>query len=148
MRPIVVSLLLVAVMAGPTEGRAQAISGIQEVMATIRKGGGWVTVPIEGGHGTISTTLLPTMGLTLAGCVNVWGGHSGRWQIRARDTIAEDSLTVASVPGRGVPFEHAFGLRSQIEFDFEWSEPRDTTLFLWVGLDREDDAPGESCRPK
>jgi hypothetical protein len=47
-----------------------------------------------------------------------------------------------------VRFAHEFGLRSQIEFDFQWSEPRDTTLFLWVGVDRADDGPDEACKPK
>ena len=138
-------LIAVALAADPSGVRAQ---GIQEVLATIRNGGSWVSVPIEAGRGAVSTMLLPTMGLTLTGCINVWEGQSGQWTIRARDTIAQDSLAVAAEPGRGVPFAHEFGMRSQIEFRFEWSEPRDTTLFLWVGLDREEDGPGEACRPK
>lgn len=146
MRSATVSIALAATLvAGPSEARAQ---GIQEVLATIRNGGGWVSVPIEAGRGTVSTLLLPTMGLTLTGCVNVWEGQSGSWKIRARDTIAEDSLSMAAQPGEGVRFEHEFGMRSQIEFQFEWSEPRDTTLFLWVGLDREEDGPEVACRPK
>jgi len=146
MRFATASFALVALIASsPVDARAQ---GIQEVLATIRNGGGWVSVPIERGHGTVSTLTLPTMGMTLTGCVNVWGGHTGEWEIRARDTVAEDSLEVASTPGKGVRFTHEFGLRSQIEFEFEWSEPRDTTLFLWVGLEREDDGPDEACTPK
>ena len=84
----------------------------------------------------------------MTGCVKVWEGYTGEWQIRARDTIAEDSLALRSVPGEGVRFAHEFGLRSRLEFDFEWSEPRDTTLYLWVGLDREEDGPQEACTPK
>lgn len=132
-------------LAVPGTVRAQ---NIQEVLATIRNGGSWVTVPIQKGHGTVSTVMLPTMGMTLAGCINVWEGHSGEWEIKARDTIAEDTLEVESTPGEGVRFSHEFGLRSKLEFDFEWSEPRDTTLYLWVGLDREDHEPQESCTPK
>jgi hypothetical protein len=105
-------------------------------------------VSIQDGHGTANTVMLPTMGLTLTGCVNVWEGHSGEWQIRARDTIAEDSLALRSTPGEGVRFSHEFGLRSKLEFDFEWSEPRDTTLYLWVGVDRDDAGPAEACTPK
>jgi hypothetical protein len=122
--------------------------GVQEVLATIRNGGGWVSVPIVEGRGTASTVTLPTMGLNLTGCVNVWEGHTGQWEIRAQDTIAEASLEVTSAPGQGVRFTHEFGIRSQLEFQFEWSEPRDTTLYLWVGLDREDDGPEEACTPK
>jgi len=131
--------------AGPTPAHAQ---GVQEVLATIRNGGGWIAIPIEAGHGTASTVTLPTMGLKLSGCLNVWEGNTGEWKIRARDTVAEDSLEVTSHPGQGVRFAHEFGLRSQLEFDFTWSEPRDTTLYLWVGLDRQDDGPDEACTPK
>jgi len=147
MRIVATSLVLAAAIGvtAPSGARAQSV---QEVLATIRNGGGWVTVPIEDGRGTASTVMLPTMGMTLSGCLNVWEGHSGDWRIRARDTIAEDSLSVRSTPGRGVHFAHEFGVRAKLEFEFEWSEPRDTTLYLWVGLDREDDGPGESCTPK
>jgi hypothetical protein len=147
MRATIVSVCLaVCMIAGPpAPGHAQ---GVQEVLATIRNGGGWVTVPIERGRGTARTVMLPTMGMELKGCINVWSGHTGEWRIRARDTIAQDTLSVASRPGQGVRFSHEFGLRAQLEFDFEWSEPRDTTLYLWVGLDREDDGPNEACIPK
>ena len=142
---ILLALVALALAAAPATARAQTV---QEVLQTIRNGGGWVTVPIQGGHGTASTVLLPTMGMTLTGCVNVWEGHSGEWLIRAHDTIAEDSLALNSRPGRGVRFAHEFGIRSKLEFDFEWSESRDTTLYLWVGLDRADDGPEEACTPK
>lgn len=146
MRLAAVSSTLVALSAfGPSGVPAQ---DLQDVLATIRNGGGWVSVPIERGRGTASTIILPTMGMTLSGCVNVWAGHSGQWKIRARDTVVEDTVEMAPAPGRGVRFAHEFGLRSQLEFEFEWSEARDTTLFLWVGLDREDDGPEEACTPK
>jgi len=141
-----VGLVLIASMVwGQAEVRAQSV---QEVLANIRNGGGWVSVPIVSGHGTASTVTLPTMGLDLKGCVHVWAGHSGRWEIRARDTVDQATLRVMSTPGEGVRFAHEFGLRSQLEFEFHWSEPRDTTLYLWVGLDREDDGPDEACTPK
>lgn len=147
MRIATCSLVLAAGLALATPGGARA-QNIQEILATIRNGGSWVSVPITSGHGVVSTVMLPTMGMTLAGCINVWEGHSGEWEIKARDTVAKDTLEVESTPGEGVRFEHEFGIRSQIEFEFEWSEPRDTTLYLWVGLDREDDEPGEACKPK
>jgi hypothetical protein len=146
MRPSVLSLTLAVVLVSThTEVRAQ---GVQEVLAAIRNGGGWVSVPIVAGHGTISTLTLPTMGLNLTGCVNVWEGHTGLWEIRALDTVNEATLQATTPPGEGVRFAHEFGMRSQLEFEFEWSEPRDTTLYLWVGLDREDDGTDEACTPK
>lgn len=147
MRAAISNLVVTAGMLAALPGASHA-QGVEEVLATIRNGGGWVSVPIEAGQGTASTVMLPTLGLRLSGCVSVWEGHTGEWRIRAHDTVAEDTVSVASTPGQNVRFSHEFGMRSQLEFDFAWSEPRDTTLFLWVGLDREDDGPGEACTPK
>lgn len=137
-------LLLFAAALLPAHLRAQPLD---DVMSAIRDGGGWVSVPIVAGRGSASTAALPTMGLTLTGCVRVWDGHSGRWEIRARDSINEASLTVRGQPGQGVPFSHTFGLRSQLQVDFVWSEPRDTTLYLWVGLKGAKD-DRDACVPK
>jgi hypothetical protein len=142
MRNLLTLALLVAVL--PATARAQPLD---DVMAAIRNGGGWVSIPIVAGSGSTRTLPLPTMGLTLTGCVRVWDGHSGRWEIQVREMVADTLLTVRSVPGEGVPFSHTFGFRSQLEVDFTWSEPRDTTLFLWVGLEgAENDR--DACVPK
>jgi hypothetical protein len=137
------SLVLLAV-AAPAGARAQPLD---DVMSAIRNGGGWVSVPIVGGRGAAHTLPVPTMGITLTGCVRVWDGHSGRWEIHARETVADTTLVVRSAPGEGVPFSHTFGLRSQVDVDIVWSEPRDTTLFLWVGLKGQDDER-DACVPK
>ena len=142
MRALLILLLLATLL--PAAARAQPLD---DVMSAIRNGGGWVSVPIVGGRGEASTLPLPTMNLTLTGCVRVWDGHSGRWEIRAHETIADTTLVVRSVPGEGVPFSHQFGLRSQVAVDIVWSEPRDTTLFLWVGLKGQDDER-DACVPK
>ena len=139
------SLLLAFTVLG-TGGDAHA-QGIAGIMAGIRDGGGWVGVPIEGGVGSFSTVPLPTAGLTLTGCVNVWYGHSGTFQITARDRADDSVLEVTAEPGIGVPFSHEFGLQAQIDFDFRWSEPRDTTLVLWVGLDIRGEGPEAACDP-
>jgi len=144
MRTLSVLLLLGLTALLPRPAGAQPLDN---VMSAIRDGGGWVTLPIVGGRGTASTAALPTMGLTLTGCVRVWDGHSGRWEIQARESIADTTLVVRSVPGQGVPFQHTFGLRSQISVDVTWSEPRDTTLYLWVGLKAADD-DRDACTPK
>jgi hypothetical protein len=142
MRVILIVLSIAAALASPA--RAQPVD---DAMEAVRNGGGWVSVPIVAGRGSAHTLPLPTMGLTLAGCVRVWDGHSGRWEIRARETVADTLLVVRSAPGEGVPFSHTFGLRSQIDVDFVWSEPRDTTLFLWVGLKAADE-DRDVCVPK
>jgi len=127
---------------------ATAQAPLDGVLAAIRNGGGWVAVDVHQGIGAISTTMLPTLGMNLSGCVHVFEGQTGHWEVRARDTIGEGSLEASLDPGGDAPFAHQFGLRARLEFEFEWSEPRDTTLYLWVGVDRADDAPGESCTPK
>jgi hypothetical protein len=144
MRTVWGFLALAALGAGPASLHAQALDG---VMAAVRNGGGWVSVDIQNGRGSASTLPIPTMGMTLSGCVTVWEGNSGRWRIRARDTLNEATLETSSVPGEGVAFSHAFGLRSQLEVEFLWSEPRDTTLFLWVGLGDAEGDP-DVCIPK
>jgi hypothetical protein len=139
-------LLITAIaLAAPQPSGAQKVA---DVMTGIRDGGGWIGVPIEAGHGTFSTVTLPTAGMTLKGCVTVWYGHSGRWEIEARERIADDVLRIAAEPGIGVPFSHEFGMRAQIDFDFRWSEARDTTLMLWVGLDLMGRDDGEACEPR
>jgi hypothetical protein len=144
MRPLALALLILAAGGTSTALRGQAVDA---VMASIRNGGGWVSVPIEKGAGSASTVTLPAMGLTLNGCVRVWDGQSGHWTIRAHDSITGDSLVVQSDPGQGVPFTHTFGLRTQLHVDIAWSEPRDTTLFLWVGLGGGEDTK-DACTPK
>lgn len=105
-----------------------------DVLAGLRNGGGWVSIPIVAGRGSMSTAQLPTMGMTLAGCMTVWPGHSGDFQIRAHETLADTTLVVNARPGVGVPFSHTFGAKAQLDFSFRWSEARDTTLVLWLGL--------------
>jgi hypothetical protein len=144
MRTLWVLLALAVLVGRPGTLQAQALDG---VMAAIRNGGGWVSVDIQNGRGSASTLPIPTMGMKLSGCVNVWEGNTGRWRIRARDTVADATLETNSVPGQGVTFSHDFGLRSQLEVEFVWSEPRDTTLFLWVGLGDAESDP-DVCIPK
>lgn len=116
----------------PSSAVAQRVS---EIMSGIRDGGGWVSVPIENGEGSYSTVRLPTGRMTLSGCVHVWPGHSGTWTIEAEERVQETTISIEAEPGVAVPFRHTFGMQARIDFDFRWSEPRDTTLFLWVGLD-------------
>src|SRR5690606_36174513 len=97
--------------------------------------------------GVASTVAIPTMGVTLNGCVHVWEGHTGTWTIRGRDTIAGETLELRAEPGKGVRFSHTFGLRTQLEVEFRWSERRDTTLFLWVGVDGGNGSR-DACTPK
>lgn len=144
MRTLALTLILLTGTGASTDLSGQALDAL---MTSIRNGGGWVSVPIEGGRASVSTTTLPTLGMTLSGCVRVWDGQSGSWEIRAHDTIGDGRLEVRSEPGRGVPFSYTFGVRSQFDFEIVWSEPRDTTLFLWVGLDGGE-TDQDACTPR
>ena len=92
-------------------------------------------IPVERGEGDLRTVSLPIGGLGLRGCLQVWGGHSGSWDIRARDLVGEGELDVSLRPGESAHFAYEAGAQSQLEVSVKWSEPRDTTFLLWVGLE-------------
>ena len=126
----------------PVEGQS-----VRDLLATVQRGGGWVSIPIEDGRGHLTTAAVPTGGLTLSGCVHVWPGHTGRFDIRAQDALGNGRFSMNAGAGESVPFSYTAGLRSQLEVDFAWSEPRDTTLYLWVGLARPNQDPTTTCEP-
>ncbi len=126
------SLLIALLLAlAPQPARSQSIL---DLLRSIQHGGGWVSIPIEAGHGTWSSQVLPTMELTLAGCMQVYAGHSGRWDIVARDSLGDGRMEAKVIPGERVPFSYETGKRARLTLDARWSESRDTTLLLWVGL--------------
>lgn len=138
------AVLLLLAATAPAVVEAQ---GVTDMMGSIRQGGGWVNVPIVAGHGSFRTPTVPSIGMTLQGCVNVWPGHSGAWEIEAKDNVLGETVEMSAEPGIGVPFAHTFGMRTQVDFDFRWSEPRDTTLYLWVGVDTRGEGPESVCEP-
>jgi hypothetical protein len=141
----IASLMLVAVLvAVPSHADAQAA----DVMNGLRNGGGWLRIPISGGHGQFRSPRIPTAGMTLSGCVAVWPGHSGDWTIDARENVTAGTLSVDLKPGEGARFSHEFGMQAQVDFDFRWSEPRDTTLLLWVGVDMVGEGARDTCEPQ
>jgi hypothetical protein len=127
---------------------ASEAQGAADAMAGIRNGGGWVEIALEDGQGSMSTLTMPSLGMNLSGCMTVWPGHSGEFEVRAHERILDQVLEFTAEPGVGVPFSHTFGMRAQIDFDFHWSEPRDTTLMLWIGVDLGAGGSDESCEPK
>jgi hypothetical protein len=144
MRTLFVATALVFAFGSSSDVEAQNIG---DLLRSIQQGGGWVSIPIEAGKGNFSSIAIPTMGIQLSGCVQVWNGHSGRWDITAQDNLGEGRLDVSAAPGEPVPFTYAPGARSQLDVAFRWSEPRDTTLMLWVGLDGPADGDRDSCQP-
>lgn len=142
-------LFLLAVLpllgiASPTAAHPQSVADLLE---SIRRGGGWVRIPVEDGSGHLLTTPLPTLGLRISGCAQVWGGHSGEWDIQARDTQGSGRMHVRARVGQHVPFSYDTGILSQLSVAVRWSEPRDTTFLLWVGLDGPTHSGSAACEP-
>ena len=135
-------LILAALL--PTRGSAQSLVGL---LQTLRDGGAWVSIPIDDGVGSLSTEALPTLGMTLRGCAQVYGGHSGRWAIQARDSLGGGRLDVDVGPGEPVEFSYTTADRSQLTVEARWSEPRDTTLLVWIGLETRNPRRPDACIP-
>jgi hypothetical protein len=141
---VLLLLSFVASGARPDVLRAQSLL---DLLRSIERGGGWVTIPIEKGKGTLVSDPLPTGGLTLSGCLQVYAGTSGRWELRAKDTLGEGHLEATVGGGETVPFRYRTGSRAQIRVEARWSEPRDTTLFVWVGLETARRDGRDPCTP-
>lgn len=120
-------------VAAPSQARAQSLF---DLLAALRQGGGWISLPVERGRAQVKTRALPTSGLELNGCLRVWHGHSGRWHIRAEDTYTGQTLERRAASNEPVSFSVDTGPWAQLDVEVEWSEPRDTTLIMWVGLRR------------
>jgi hypothetical protein len=132
MRPIHFLLALLLLGSGPAPTDAQTLG---EVLQSIQEGGGWVRIPVTRGEGSLRSGPLLLSRLSLKGCAQIWGGHSGSWDIRARELIGGVELDAPSRPGEPKPFVYQTGTQARFQVDVRWSEPRDTTLLLWVGLE-------------
>jgi hypothetical protein len=143
MRPIRVLLAFLLLGSGPASAEAQ---DLMELLWGIQQGGGWVRIPVEQGEGSIRTVALPVGGLRLTGCTQVWGGHSGSWDIHARDLRGDGTIDVSLQPGEPMIFAYQAGTQSQLQVDVRWSEPRDTTLLLWIGVETPL-LPRDPCEP-
>ena len=144
MRHLFISLTAILLTATDS-AEAQSLT---DVTTSIRDGGGWVAIAIEGGKGSYSSVRLPTLNLKLNGCVTVRDELSGSWEIEATETVTGTKLLLSAEPGVGVPFSHQFGVQAQVDVSFHWSEPGDTTLLFWVGLTGDADGVDAVCEPR
>ena len=137
--------------AAPAEGQ------LIQLMKAVANGGSWINLPVEKGRASLLSPVVPLAGLSINGCLHVWSGHSGQWTVRAADTRGDKKLDFVAEPGKPVRFDYKAGLQAQLDLKIEWSEPRDTTLFLWIGLARgkkedekkegEEEKGSDICRP-
>lgn len=121
---------LVAVLVAPTPASGQVL----QLLQAVNNGGSWIRLPVEAGQATYRSPVFPLAGLAVDGCLKVWERHSGSWTIRAHDTMGDDRLDVTATPGEPVKFAYKAGIQAQLDVAIEWSEPADTTLFIWVGI--------------
>lgn len=122
---------------------------IFELMRIVSEGGSWLGLTVTEGRASLAGPVVPVAGLSLDGCLQVWDGHSGEWTIRAEDKLGASRLDVTVTPGEPVRFEFRGGIQAQVEASVEWSEARDTTLHVWVGVGPPSARGGERdiCQP-
>jgi hypothetical protein len=143
--PAFAFLLVPLLLFVPAAARGQSLL---DLLAGIRQGGGWLDIAIERGRGSLVSATLPTAGLDVSGCLRVWGGHSGTWDIRVRDLQGTGRLETVALPDQPVRFAYATGALAQLDLKVQWSEPRDTTLVVWVGVGRGGGAGArDPCQP-
>lgn len=140
---LILAAVLTVQLGIPVAGSAQSPL---ELLRSIRQGGAWISIPVTGGEGRLTTDTVTTLGVRLDGCLTVWGGHSGSWTLDARDPVNGERLDAVALPGQGVRFNYQTGPRSQVDVRVRWTEPRDTVLLVWVGLEREN-SPRDACTP-
>lgn len=136
------ALILAAVHPTPLSGQ-----GMVDLLQALRDGGTWVGIPIVDGVGRVGTVTLPTLGMTLRGCGQVYGAHTGRWTIHARDSLGGGRLDVEVVPGEPVEFSYTTGTLARLSVEARWSEARDTTLLVWIGLETRNPRSPDACVP-
>lgn len=147
-RPGTIALLALlsgALVASPATARGQSLTDLLQILS---RGGGWVNIPVDDGRGTVDSGTVPTAGMDFEGCVRIWSGHSGTWHVRAEEVVSERVLEESVVPGESVRFRHATRGRARLRVDVRWSEPRDTTLLVWIGLRRQGEDAEAACRPR
>lgn len=142
-RARVLALLVWALALWPSGLSAQSMGDVFRILG---EGGRWVGIPVTEGRGFVQTRAVSTYGLAVRGCVRVWDGHSGRWDLRATDLKGPGTLEVSVAPGEEAPFRYQLGREAQLRLEVEWSESRDTTLLVWVGVDAGDRGEPE-CAP-
>lgn len=141
--------LAVCAMSGALAVPAPAAGQIAQVLKAVNSGGSWIRLPVEGGQASYRAPVFPLAGMAFDGCVKIWERHSGAWTISARDAMGDARLDVTAAPGEPVRFDYKAGFQARLEVDIEWSEPRDTTLFVWVGVSTamNHDADRDICQP-
>lgn len=145
MRALFRTALLTVTLCG-TGAAATSAQTMEDLRAALEQGGGWVPIEIRDGRGTVETRPLPTGGLLIRGYFQVWDENPGTWRITASDLASrtpgdQPLLETEARAGERVTFSRRTGLVSRLKVDVRWSEPGDTTLWVWVGLGEDPPPP-------
>ena len=138
--------LSLALLCTPARADAQVL----QLLRAINDGGSWIKLPVEDGRAEYSSPVFPVAGMTVKGCVKVWDGNPGSWTLRARDLLGDAELEATTESDKPVRFDYEGGLQAQLDLVVEWSEPGDTTLYLWIGVsltEEKDDEERDICEP-
>ena len=138
-----IGIALALTAALPRAAEAQTLG---DVLDAVRVGGGWVRIPVQAGRGNLTTVTIPAAGRNLQGCLEIWSGHTGEWSLRVEDMFGNGSLEVDATPAQDIRFSYAPGPLARLAVDVEWSERRDTTLLVWVGV-ASASADRDPCEP-
>ncbi len=124
-----------------------AESQLARLLQAVRDGGGWVRFEVEDGKSGYRSDPVPVVGLSLDGCFQVVQPRTGSWTLTARDMLGDGRIKATVEAGEPVRFSYEAGFRTQLDVVAEWSEPRNTTLVMWVGLETLADDDRDICEP-
>ena len=156
-RGAIARLLLALTGFAITMPATAAEAQLLEAMKALSEGGRWLNLPVHDGKAEIRGPLVPLAGVAVDGCFVVWRHHSGEWTVHAKDERSGQAIDTVAIPGSPVRFAYKAGFTARFSVEVEWSEPRDTTLFVWVGVSRarrgssDDGAEGDGediCTPR
>ena len=138
--------LSLALLCGAKPTEAQVLG----LLRAINDGGSWIKLPVEDGRAEYRSPVFPVAGMAVKGCVKIWDGNPGSWTLRAKDLLGDAELEVTTDSDKPVRFDYKGGLQAQLDLVAEWSEPGDTTLYIWVGVslnEEKDDEERDICEP-
>lgn len=140
---LITAAVSVLASVGPPAASGQTLADLR---AVLEEGGGWVPLEVRDGRATVETRAVPTGGLLIQGYFQIQDETPGVWRITASDPLNQSPgddplLEVEARAGERVPFSRRAGMVSRLEVDIRWSEPGDTTLWVWVGLGEDPPPP-------
>lgn len=127
----------------PTSAEGQ----LGRLLQAVKEGGGWARFSVEEGRGGYRSAAVPVAGLSLDGCFQVVQPATGTWTLTARDLLGDGRIEATVGAGEPVRFSYEAGFRTQLDVVVEWSEPRDTTLVVWIGLETLAQEGRDVCQP-